>query len=157
MDEETGPKENRAGNYLTVTITGQLFAVPILQVQDVLGAQKITRIPLAPPEVAGALNLRGRIVTVIDARTRLGLPKAQKDMQRMSVVVEQNNELYSILIDEVGDVMALKNRDFETPPPTLDEKWRSVSSAICRLEGRLMVLLDVEKFLGAVHLQGEAA
>ncbi len=91
---ETGNDEN--GNelvamdtkdYVSMTICGQLFGIPVLTVQDVLSEQSITRIPLAPKEVAGALNLRGRIVTAIDIRTRLGLPPRKRGEKRMNVVV----------------------------------------------------------------------
>ena len=74
--------------YVTMTIGGQWFGIPVLSVQDVLGPQNIAMIPLAPPEVAGSLNLRGRIVTAIDPRVRLGLPDREEDATVMSVVVE---------------------------------------------------------------------
>src|SRR5216683_7248597 len=80
-----------AGDFVSVVIGGQLFGIPVLQVRDVLASQRITRVPLAPPEVAGSLNLRGRIVTAIDLRTRLGLPERSAEQssvkQRMRVVV----------------------------------------------------------------------
>jgi len=75
-------------DYVTMFIEGQLFGIQVLTVQDVLGPQKITRIPLAPREVAGSLNLRGRIVTAIDVRLRLGLPKSVDESKGMSVVVD---------------------------------------------------------------------
>ena len=72
--------------FVSITVADQLFGIPVLQVQDVLGPQRITRIPLAPAEVAGSLNLRGRIVTAIDLRTRLGLPELADGNKRMSIV-----------------------------------------------------------------------
>ncbi|MBX9748974.1 MAG: chemotaxis protein CheW, partial [Roseococcus sp.] len=77
-----------ASMMLTLTVAGQLCAVPVLTVRDVLGVQTITRIPLAPREVAGSLNLRGRIVTAVDLRGRLGLPPRGADQVAMSVVVD---------------------------------------------------------------------
>ena len=136
---------------LTIVIAGQRFGIPILQVQDVLGETTVTRIPLAPPEVAGSLNLRGRIVTAIDVRKRLGLEKHKDARASMSVVVEHENELYSLIIDEIGDVMRLKNIDFKPTPGTLDPIWRDVSSGIYRLDEELLVVLDVPKFLSTVH------
>src|SRR3954468_19887091 len=84
-----GSGENR--DYVTMSIGGQLFGIPVLKVQDVLGTQIITRVPLAPIEVAGSLNLRGRIVTAVDVRLRLGLPKRENGKTAMSVVVEHEN------------------------------------------------------------------
>ena len=77
---------------VTITIAGQLFGIPVLIVHDVLGPQRITRVPLAPPEVAGSLNLRGRIVTAIDVRHRLGLPTRAEEGGGMSVVVDHHGE-----------------------------------------------------------------
>lgn len=136
-----------AGGFVTMTVAGQLFGIPVLQVQDVLGAQRLTRIPLAPPEVAGSLNLRGRIVTAIDVRTRLGLPPRPADMKGMSVVVDLNGELYSLLIDQVGEVLSLAKDTFESNPPTLDPRWREVSRGIYRLKGQLLVVIDVAQLL----------
>lgn len=138
--------------FLTILIGEQRFGIPILQVQDVLGEQSVTKIPLAPPEVAGSLNLRGRIVTAIDVRCRLGLPplERQHDHPDMGVVVEHENELYSLIIDKVGDVLKLKTENFESTPATLDSLWREISSGVYRLEDELLVILGVPKFLGSV-------
>ncbi len=146
--QDTGTKE-----YLSVIIAGQLFGIPVLQVQDVLGEQSVTTIPLAPPEVAGSLNLRGRIVTAIDVRQRLGLDAQDAEgLKAMSVVVEENNELYSLIIDKVGDVLPLDNKNYESSPATLDPLWREVSMGVYRLENELLIVLDVPKLLNAVHL-----
>ena len=91
-----------------------------------LGEQAITRIPLAPPEVAGSLNLRGRIVTAIDLRRRLGLPPAPQGTRRMSVVAEQGGELYALLVDQVAEVMRLPASAFERNPPTLPAIWAAL-------------------------------
>jgi len=133
--------------FVTMFIEGQMFGIPVLTVQDVLGPQKITRIPLAPPEVAGSLNLRGRIVTAIDVRMRLRLPKAKDDIEGMSVVVDIRGELYSLRVDSVGEVLSLPAAKFERNPPTLDPLWREFSTGIYRLNGNLMVVLDVPRLL----------
>src|SRR6202035_5301301 len=106
---------------VTLTVGEQLCGVPVLGVRDILGEQVITRIPLAPPEVAGSLNLRGRIVTAIDLRQRLGLPPAPAGTKRMSVVAEQGGELYALLVDQVSEVMRVTAGAFERNPPTLPE------------------------------------
>ncbi|MCW2246894.1 purine-binding chemotaxis protein CheW [Azospirillum fermentarium] len=140
-------------DYVTMTIADQLFGIPVLQVQDVLGHQKITRIPLAPPEVAGSLNLRGRIVTAIDVRLRLSLPARSKDKPGMSIVVDLRGELYSLMVDSVGEVLSLSNEDFERNPATLDPRWREVSTGIYRLNGQLMVVLDVPRLLNFTNME----
>ena len=133
--------------YVTLTIGGQWFGIPVLSVQDVLGPQNIAMIPLAPPEVAGSLNLRGRIVTAIDPRVRLGLPKREENETVMSVVVEHLGELYSLLIDQVGEVLKLPSNRFEHNPASLDPRWRDISTGIYRLDDRLVIVIDIERLL----------
>ena len=130
-----------------MTTAGQLFGIPVLSVQDVLGPQVIAHIPLAADEVAGALNLRGRIVTAIDLRRRLGLPERAAEDKSMSVVVDHHGEFYSLIVDAVGEVLSLPNEDFEPNPATLDPLWRGVSAGVFRLEKELLVVFDVERLL----------
>lgn len=139
-------------DFLTVIIAGQRFGVPILQVQDVLGEQSVTTIPLAPPEVAGSLNLRGRVVTAIDVRKKLGMgAECDALSQNMSVVVEHEDELYSLIIDRVGDVLTLPDKAFEQNPATMETSWKDVSLGIYRLEGELLVVLDIPKLLDSIN------
>lgn len=133
--------------FVTLTVADQLCGVPVLGVRDILGEQTITRIPLSPPEIAGSLNLRGRIVTAIDLRRRLNLPSPPEGSKRMSVVAEQGGELYALLVDQVSEVMSLKANAFERNPPTLPACWAAFSTGIYRLDGRLLVVLDVARLL----------
>ena len=136
-----------ANDFVTMMVAEQLFGIPVLTVQDVLGPQRITRVPLAPPEVAGALNLRGRIVTAIDVRCRLGLPKRDADKPGMNVVVDHKGELYALMVDNVGEVLSLSADSYERNPNTLDPRWREVSGGIYRLKGKLLVVLEVDRLL----------
>jgi len=132
---------------LTLTVGGQDCGVPVLAVRDVLGPQTITPIPLAPAEIEGAMNLRGRIVTAVDLRRRLALPPRPDGAQPMSIVVEHGGELYSMLADAVGEVVPLSSADRAPNPPTLDQLWREVSRGVHRRDGQLLILLDVERLL----------
>ncbi len=133
--------------FVTMTIDNQLFGIPVLLVQDVLGPQHINIIPLAPPEVAGSLNLRGRVVTAIDVRKRLGLPPRAADDPGMSVVVEHGSDLYSLIIDSVGEVLSLPASASESIPATLDKLWQSITNGIYQLDDQLMVELDIDRVL----------
>jgi purine-binding chemotaxis protein CheW len=132
---------------VTVCVADQLFGIPVKTIQDVLGPQRVARIPLAPREVAGALNLRGRIVTAIDVRHRLGLPPAPANVPGVSVVVERGGELYSLNVDQVSEVLTLQPAQYERNPPTVSARWREVSNGIYRLERRLCMVLDVDRLL----------
>jgi purine-binding chemotaxis protein CheW len=148
---------NEKRDFVTIRLAGQLCGIPVLEVYDVLSEQGITAVPLAPPAVAGVLNLRGRIVTAINLRKRLGLPEQEEGADKMSIVVEYQGEPYSLLIDSVGDVMSFPEDSFERNPVTLDPCWQDVSGGIFRLEGELMVILDVEKLLNFEIGQSAAA
>jgi len=133
--------------FVTMQIDGQLFGIPVFNVQDVLRPQNITKTPLAPHEILGSINLRGRIVTVVSMRRRLGLESPSNPENYMQVVVEYNNELYSLIIDSVGEVLNLKMSDFESNPANLDSRWQNYSMGVYRLKDRLMVVLDIESIL----------
>ena len=143
----TGSASEQTEEFVTFTIAGQLFGIPVLQIQDVLSSYKITPVPLAPPEITGSLNLRGRVVTAIDVRLRLGLPPRPADADSMSIVAENEGELYSLMVDSVGEVLALSQSAYERNLPTLDAKFRAFSDGIYRLDGQLLVVLDVNRML----------
>jgi purine-binding chemotaxis protein CheW len=133
--------------YVTATIGDQLFGLPIAHVQDVFAPQRSTQVPLARCEIAGLLNLRGRIVTMIDMRRRLDLETMNDGHPRMAIGVEYKAESYGLLIDEIGEVLKLPAASREDNPINLDERLAQVSSGVHRLDGRLMVVLDVERVL----------
>ena len=139
--------------YVTVFIGGQLFGLPISRVQDVFMPDRLTRVPLSGREIAGVLNLRGRIVTAIDVRLRLGLPARPKEKPGMSIGVDLRGELYSLMVDGVGEVLSLSSDDFERNPSTLDVRWRELSTGIYRLNGTLLVVLDVSRLLNFANLE----
>ena len=135
-------------DFVSFRVKNQLFGIPVLMVQDILTPDRIASIPLAPPEVRGSINLRGRIVTVIDVRVRLGLPAAKEpSAEAMGVTVEQDHELYTLLVDSIGDVVSLSNELYERNPATLDPVWREFSVGVYRLKDELMVVLDVNRLL----------
>jgi purine-binding chemotaxis protein CheW len=133
--------------YVTAVAGRQLFGLPILRVQDVFMPERLTRVPLAPPEIAGVLNLRGRIVTLIDLGKRLGLEAEAKPEQPMALGVEYRGESYALLIDSVGEVLKLDDNTRETNPINLDPRLARVSAGIHRLDGQLLVIIDVDRVL----------
>ena len=137
--------------YVTVYIAGQLFGLPIERVQDVFTPTGMTVVPMASYEIAGVLNLRGRIVTAIDMRRRLNLPDREKGVTTMAVGIEYKGESFGLIIDEVGEVLRLSRDNFEQNPSNLDPRWAAVSAGVQRLEKQLMVILDVNRVLASVE------
>jgi purine-binding chemotaxis protein CheW len=135
-------------DYVTFRMGSQMFGVPVQRVQDILVPDRIAPVPLAPAEVRGLINLRGRIVTVIDVRIRLGLKDERAASNRaMGVTVESGHELYTLLVDTVGDVITLSNDSFESNPATIDSLWKDFSKGVHRLSDQLMVVLDIDRLL----------
>lgn len=133
--------------FVTLTAGGQLFGLPIARVQDVFKPARITRVPLAGEAVAGVLNLRGRIVTAIDMRSRLGLRNGQSDRAPMAIGIEAKGESFGLLVDSVGEVLRLPHAEREPVPINLDRKLAAVSVGVYRLDGELLVVLDIDRIL----------
>jgi purine-binding chemotaxis protein CheW len=138
---------NTAAEYVTVMLGGQLFGLPISRVQDVFKPDRLTRVPLAPPEIAGVLNLRGRIVTAIDMRGRLALPERDGKRPPMAIGIECRGESYGLVIDAVGEVVTLDDTAREPNPVNLGAALARISAGVHRLERRLLVILDVDRVL----------
>ena len=154
--ENNVPAGGETIQYVTVVIGGQLFGLPISQVHDVFVPDSVTRVPLSAPEVAGVLNLRGRIVTAIDMRRRLHLPPLEEG-QMMAVGIEYKQESYGLVIDSVGEVLNLSANSSESNPSNLDKRWAEISGGVHRLDGKLMVILDVARLLGSMFPEAMAA
>ena len=133
--------------YVTVHIGGQLFGVEVDEIREVFSPQDITKVPRASGEIAGLLNLRGRIVTAVDARSRLNLPARGSDEPVMALGLEQGSELFGVLVDEVGEVMRLKADTLEASPAHLDPHWRALLKGVHRLEKNLLAVLDIRALI----------
>ena len=133
--------------YVTVTIGDHLFGLPISRVQDVFVPDRLTRVPLAPAEVAGILNLRGRVVTAIEMRARLDLGTREAGRPVMAIGIELKGESYGLLVDAVGEVMQLAAGECEAKPANLDPRLGRVAAGVYRLESQLLIVLDVDRVL----------
>jgi purine-binding chemotaxis protein CheW len=147
MSSKISSVEGAVTEYVTTMIGDQLFGLPISRVQDVFMPERLTRVPLSSSDVAGVLNLRGRIVTAIDMRARLGLPKSESGRPPMAVGVDLRGESYGLLIDQIGEVLKLSDDSREENPVNLDPRMAKMAAGVHRLDGQLMVVLDVDRVL----------
>lgn len=143
-------------DYVTFTTAGQLFGLPIEHVQDVFPLATITRVPLAGPEIAGVLNLRGRIVTVIDLADRLQLDASTDVTAQMVIGIERGSESLGILVDRVGGVLSLADGDREAAPINLDRGLAAVATGVFRLDEKLLVALDADRTLDFANSQSSS-
>jgi purine-binding chemotaxis protein CheW len=144
----------KLSDYVTFSVAGQMFGLPIERVQDVFKPARITRVPLAGSEIAGVLNLRGRIVTAVELRIRLGLGAREGGNGPMAIGIESQGESFGLLVDAVGEVLKLAEGEREASPVNLDRHLGRVSAGVYRLDGELLVILDIDRVL---DLGGEAA
>ena len=143
----SAPDEDATVGLVSVRVGAATFGVPVLKVQDVIAAVRIDLVPRAPAEVAGSLNLRGRIVTAIDMTRRLTMPPRPSGQPHMSVIVEHGGELYALQVDDVGDVLWLPASSREPTPITLSPEWRQLCDGLHRLDGELMLVLSIADVL----------
>jgi purine-binding chemotaxis protein CheW len=147
-------KDDHFTEFVTFHVAGQLFGLPIEQVQDVFKPTSVTRVPLAGAEIAGVLNLRGRIVTAIEMRSRLDAQPRDNGAEAMAIGIEAKGESFGLIVDAVGEVLKLADFELEPNPINLDRKLAVLSHGVYRLEDRLLVILDIDEVL---RLRGKAA
>ncbi|ODA67715.1 Chemotaxis protein CheW [Methyloligella halotolerans] len=151
-----GIRRQAAEGYVTAMVGDQLFGLALTQVRDVFIPKGICRVPLAPPSVAGLLSLRGRVVTAIDLRRRLGLPLRGEGEPSVALGIERGAEIYGLIADRIGNVLRPSAESFEPTPINLTSRWSEVCAGLYRLDQGVMAVLDVESLLDAEKLR-EAA
>lgn len=142
--------------YCTFRVADLWLGVEVQQVQEVIRAQVMTRVPLAGRSVGGLINLRGQIVTAIDVRERLGIPSCDGDQPPMNVVVRDEDDVVSLLVDEIGDVMEIDSDLFEPPPPTVSPEARRMMGGAFKLPNRLLLVLNTRQVLSDSHFRAPA-
>lgn len=146
---EPNGSEKATRQFSTFFVQDLFFGIEVLQVQEVLRYQEMTHVPLAPETVEGLINLRGQIVTAIDMRRRLRLAPRQTDENPMNMVVRSEDGAVSLLVDEIGDVLEVRQEVYEPPPENTPRELRGMIDGVYKLDGRLLLVLDTEKVLQA--------
>jgi purine-binding chemotaxis protein CheW len=133
--------------YSTFVVDGLLFGIDVMRVQEVIRYQTMTPVPLAPEVVHGLINLRGQIVTALDLRARLELSPRGVDVRPMNVVVRTDEGAVALLVDEIGDVVTADEGSWESAPSTLSGAARELIPGAYKIDGRLLLQLDVDRAL----------
>jgi purine-binding chemotaxis protein CheW len=133
---------------VTFTLAGAHYGIDLLRVQEALRGKARTAVPLAGPEVAGFINLRGQVVLTIDLRTRLGIETVPADVEPMMIVVDVGGEPISLLVDDVGDVIDVSGRRLEAPPDTLPSLMCELSLGVYQVEDSPLLVLDIDRVTG---------
>ena len=137
----------RLETWVTFRLAGEIFALPVTAAREILRLSTITRVPHAPYTVRGIINMRGRVVPVVDFRVRLGLPQTAVGPKSRILITSTRNRLLGLLVDEVEQVVSL-DRNAVTPAPSdvMTERSEYIIG-VCHLDNRLLILLDVERVL----------
>jgi purine-binding chemotaxis protein CheW len=141
--KSAGPQTS--GQFSTFFIEDLFFGVDVLDVQEVLRAQQMTPVPQAPEVVEGLINLRGQIVTAIDMRRRLQMPKLATGQPPMNIVISTPDGAVSLLVDQIGDVLDMDASNYERPPDNLDPAARELIRGVYKMKDSLLLVLDTEK------------
>jgi purine-binding chemotaxis protein CheW len=139
--------DKETNQFVTMTIGNQIFAVSVDYIVDVLATQKINKIPLANKEIIGSLNLRGRIVTALDISILLDMDEKIDLEKNMCIVVEYDNELFSLIVDKVRDVVSIPKDLLMKNPDNLNHLWQEISLGIFPMDKELVVVLDINKLM----------
>lgn len=133
--------------YATFHLGNEFFGVEVLRVQEILKHQEMTPVPLAPKYISGLINLRGQIVTAIDLGIRLMERQEPASPESMNVVVNSADGVVSLMVDKIGDVLDIENTLMEDVPPTIKSIKSEYLNGVCKLEGQLLMILDVDRLL----------
>jgi purine-binding chemotaxis protein CheW len=131
----------------TFVVGKYLFGVDVSLVQEVVRLQSITPVPLAAPAIAGLINLRGEVLTAIDLRARMGMPRSTSERDPVNVVIRVDDEPVSLLVDEIGGVLEVSQVPFEQTPSTVDERIRDMLLGAYTLPERLLLALNAQRVL----------
>lgn len=123
------------------------FGVDILKVQEINRMSEVTRVPNAPDYVEGVINLRGKVIPIIDLRMRIGMPQKKSDKDTRIVVVELDSKVVGFVVDSVNEVLRIHKNITEAPPPMVAGIDAEYITAIGKLDNRLLILLDLERIL----------
>jgi purine-binding chemotaxis protein CheW len=130
----------------------ELYGVRIGVVREIITWQQVTRVPHTPPYVEGVINLRGRVIPVIDLRRRLGLPSGERDRHTRIVVVEGEGDIVGMVVDAVSEVLTVTGDRVEPPSPYAGVNVDYVRG-IAKLDDRLVILLDLDRVLAPEEAQ----
>jgi purine-binding chemotaxis protein CheW len=162
LDSPSAGTDNRAGKYLTFIVDREEFGVAVLKVREIMGIQEVTAVPRTPAWMKGVINLRGKIVPVVDLRLKFGLAAADYTERTCIVVVQIRNgaDLLStgIVVDEVSEVLTMSPGDIEDTPDFGSGVDTAYILGMAKIKGKVKILLDIDKVLTSQEIRGiEAA
>lgn len=153
-----GKADSRAGKYLVFHLGREEFGIQVLKVREIMGIQDITAVPQTPPYVKGVINLRGKVIPVVDLRLKFGLPELEYSQRTCIIVVQVQGEtaqlMMGIVVDGVAEVLTLAEADIEDTPAFGKEVSTSYLLGMAKIKGKVKILLDIDEVLTTRELEG---
>ena len=150
--------DERAGKYLTFMIGKEEFGVGVLKVREIMGIQDITAVPQTPPHLKGVINLRGKVIPVIDLRLKFGLPSIDYTQRTCIIVVQvksgSTSLLMGIVVDEVSEVLTMAAGDIEDTPDFGANVETGYILGMAKIKGKVKILLDIDEVLTSQEIHG---
>jgi purine-binding chemotaxis protein CheW len=147
MNETQRKQDDELLQLVTFSIGEEEFGVEILKVQEIIRTMEITKVPRAPEFVEGVINLRGKVIPIIDLRRRFGLDSKKHDKHTRIIVIEINNMIVGFIVDSVSEVLRIPAGTVEPPPPVVAGMESDYISGVGKLQDRLLILLDLDRLL----------
>lgn len=147
MSEVQRKQDDELLQLVTFSIGDEEFGVDILKVQEIIRTMEITKVPRAPEFVEGVINLRGKVIPIIDLRRRFGLSSKAHDKHTRIIVIEINNMIVGFVVDSVSEVLRIPASTVEPPPPVVAGMESEYISGVGKLQDRLLILLDLDRLL----------
>ena len=159
--EVAAPADDRAGKYLTFQLANEEFGIRVLKVREIMGVQDITAVPQTPVHVKGVINLRGKVIPVVDLRLKFGLPAAEYNQRTCIIVTQVRSEsaqiLMGIVVDGVSEVLSLASSDIEDTPEFGEEVATRYLLGMAKSKGKVKILLDIDRVLSSQEIHGLSA
>ncbi len=157
MNQAVQALVNPVVQWVTFRLDRETYGINVMQVQEVLRVSEITPVPGSPDFVLGIINLRGHVVTVVDARRRFKLPALQTSDESRIVITETGGQVVGMLVDSVAEVVDLRTEQIETAPNVGNEENGRFVQGVCSHDGELLILIDLNQLLSDVTVHGAGA
>lgn len=139
---------SHGGKYLTFVLCGEEYGIEILKVREIIGIMKITPVPQTPNHIKGVINLRGKVVPVIDLRLKFGFQEREYTKETCIIVIEVKNILTGIIVDTVSEVLDVHSEELEPPPHLGNSVNTEILVGMAKIKNKVKILLDIDKVLG---------
>ncbi|HJW85670.1 MAG TPA: chemotaxis protein CheW [Candidatus Brocadiaceae bacterium] len=154
MEKQSGTADilSREGKYLTFVLCGEEYGLEILKVREIIGIMGVTPVPQTPKFIKGVINLRGKVIPVVDLRLKFGFEEVDYTKETCIIVVEVESVLTGIIVDTVSEVLDITNEELETTPNLGEDVNTDIFIGVAKIKDKVKILLDLDKILGAEEI-----